>query len=82
MAGWGCEFCGLSLLCGCGINHRLDFRNSIRGESALGGVLADELLIRRDIDAVNLVLSHVTVNPLNLGSQVLENATGFLGYSL
>jgi len=45
-------------------------------------MFADELLVRRNVDAVNPVLSHVAVNPLNLGSEVLENSTRLLRYRL
>ncbi len=57
-------------LFGCGrINHHLNFCNAVGGKSALFGVLKDHLFVGCDVDAVDLVVCHVTLYPLNLWAE-------------
>lgn len=65
-------------LCGCWINDPSHLRNAVRREAALLSMLANHLFIRRDVDAVDLVIGHVTLEPLNLRSQLLQHSTGLL----
>src|SRR5579885_2990395 len=44
-----------------GVDEPHDFRNAIRGKAAQPRVLANRLLVRRDIEAVSLVAAHVAV---------------------
>jgi hypothetical protein len=37
-------------------------------------VLADELLVRSEVNAVDLVVRHVAVDPLDVGSELIEGA--------
>src|ERR1039458_988181 len=60
------------------IDHQLDFRNAVCGESALSGMLAHHFFVGRDVDTVNFVLSDVAVQPLDLRTQVVQHAAGFL----
>src|SRR5215813_2313804 len=57
-----------------GIDGGLDLRDLVSGKAALLGMLADRLLIRSDVYAINLVLGDVTVHPLHLGTKFFENA--------
>ena len=57
----------LSFSFGCrGVDHLSDFRNPIGREAALLRVFTHHLFIRRDIDAVDLILGDITLDPLNL----------------
>lgn len=63
---------------GCGIDGRADLRDSICGEAALGGVFADQSFVGCDVDAVDFVLGHVAVNPLNFRAKFAQHAAGGL----
>src|SRR5579863_2879221 len=63
---------------GCGIDDRGDLGNSICGEAALGGMFADQRLVGCNVDAVDFVLGHVAVNPLNFGTEFAQDAAGGL----
>src|SRR5271165_1030537 len=88
MVGWVCnspdEASGATRLRfgDCGIDDRRDLGNSICGEAALAGVFPDQGLVRSDIDAVDFVLGHVAVDPLNLGTEFAQDAAGGLGDGL
>src|SRR5882762_4791420 len=64
------------------IDDRLDFRDRIGGEAAFSCMLANELFVGRDVDAVNLDIGDVAVDPLNLRAELAKNAAGRLGYRL
>src|SRR6516165_7266810 len=55
-----------------------NFADAISGEAALHCMFADGCFIGCDVDAVNLVGGDVAVHPLDLGTQVAEDATGLL----
>ena len=55
---------------GGGVDDAPDGGNAVRREAALLGVLADRRLVWRDINAVNLVVGHVAVQPLDLRTHV------------
>ena len=42
------------------------------------GMLLNRLLVRGDVDTVDLVLYHVAVEPLNLRAKLIEDAAGLL----
>lgn len=46
--------------------------------STLAGGFADQLLVGSVVDAVNLILSHIAVNPRNFRTEIAHNAAGFL----
>ena len=56
--------------------------HAIGGKSALFGVFAHERLVRRIVDAVNLVVRHETFDPLNRRPQFRQHATRLLGHGL
>ena len=62
--------------------YGLDFRHLGGWESALSGVLADERLVGRNVDAIDLVVSHIAVDPLNGWSQIAQHGAGLLRNSL
>ena len=64
---------------GRGVDNRSHLGNACDGEIAFLGVLANQLLIWRDVDAVNLVIRHITVQPLDLWTQLTQNTARFLG---
>src|SRR5271166_5834335 len=72
------EVWGFSSLRGRGIDDRSDLGNTIRREASLAGMFADELLVGRIVDAVDLVIGDIAVHPLNLGAEVLEYTARFL----
>src|SRR5258707_5003529 len=77
MVGSGCDLRCSSFSRG-RIDHKLDLRHAVCQEAALLRVFADHLLVGSDIDAVDFVPSYITVEPLNLWSQILEHVAGFL----
>jgi hypothetical protein len=48
-------------------------------KAAAFGMLADHLLARGAVDAVDLVVGHIAVDPLNLRAEVAQHRTGGLG---
>lgn len=48
------------------VDDGTDFGNSIRGKAAFLRVHTNHLFVGRDVDAINLVIRHVTFDPLNL----------------
>jgi len=63
--------------------RRIDYisncRDAIGREAAEFGVLADECVIWRAIDAVDLVAGHVALNPLDLVAEFGKHPAGSLG---
>src|SRR2546425_12905553 len=49
---------------GGGVDDRLHRRDAIRGKSTLTGVLANHVLVRREVNTVDPVVGDVAVNPL------------------
>src|SRR5215510_1116158 len=62
------------VLSGRGIDDGPHRRDPVRGESPALGVLANQLLARRDVDAVDLVVRDEALHPLDLGAELLEHA--------
>jgi hypothetical protein len=56
--------------------------DGIGWKAALGGMIADHLLIGGIVDAVNLVAGDIAVDPLDLGAKGAEHSAGSLGDSL
>ena len=50
------------------------------GNAYLASVLPNAVLVGRQIDAVDLVLGHVTVKPLNLRPHLFQRLQGTQGY--
>ena len=67
-----------SLLGGSRVDDRSHLRDSIGRKTALSGMFAHHLLVRRVIDAINFIVRDVTVHPLNLRSQFLQHAARLL----
>ena len=53
-------------------------RNAVRGEASLARVFAHHLFVGRDVDAVDLVVGDVALQPLNLGPEVAQHRAGLL----
>ena len=71
-----------SLLLGGGrVDDRFDFGNSVGREAALLRVFTDQLLVRRDIDTINLVAGDVTLDPLDFRAELIQNSARFPGNS-
>jgi hypothetical protein len=66
------------ILRSCWVDQGFDFVDGVGGEAALGGVVADGLFVGGDVDAVDLVLGDVALDPLNFGAHVAEDAAGLL----
>jgi hypothetical protein len=64
------------------IDDCADLGDPVRGKTALPGVLANQVLVRRDINAVDLVIHHVTFDPLNPWSEIAYYGAGLLRGSL
>ncbi len=67
------EFCS-DLGC-CGIDYLLHRRDAVSRKAAALGVLANSLFIGSDVDAVDLIISHVTLDPLDFRAKLIEHAT-------
>src|SRR5690606_11147 len=61
------------LLGGRRIDHRRHLRHTVGGKATLLRMLANEVLVRRDVDTVDLVAGHVAVQPLHLGAELAEH---------
>lgn len=64
------------------INNVAHFGNAVDGEATLCGVLTDELLVGRIIDAIDFVVRDVALDPLDLWAHLDEYITRFLGNGL
>jgi hypothetical protein len=58
------------------VNDSADLSNAIGGETALLRVFAHYSFVRRDIDAVDFVVSHEAFDPLDLRSKIAQYTTG------
>ena len=56
------------------VDDRTDPRDAVGWESAALRVLTNHVLARRAIDAIDLVVRHVAVNPLDLRPKVTQHA--------
>ena len=65
-----------------GIDHPLDFGNAVGREAAFLGMLQDHFLVGSNVDTVDLVFGHVTLDPLDRGAKFVQNAAGLLGNCL
>src|SRR5439155_16839405 len=54
-------------------------RDPVRRDAPLLGVLADGLLVRRHVHAVDLVVCHVALDPLDLRPHFAQHPAGLLG---
>jgi hypothetical protein len=52
-------------------NETADRGDTVCGQARFASVLADVVLIGGEVNTVNLVLGNITVEPLNLWSQIL-----------
>ena len=66
------------LLCCRRIDHGPDFRDAVGWEAALPRMFAHRRLIRRNVDTVNLVSRDVAVQPLNLRTEIPQDAARLL----
>src|SRR5689334_9155085 len=57
----------------------MDPRYLIAREAAASRMLADHLLVRSTVDAIELVVGDVAVHPLNLRPELSEHIAGSLG---
>src|SRR5205814_8417798 len=60
------------------IDNRRYLQNPIRRKSSPLRMLADYIRIRRNVDAGNLVLRHITLHPLNARTKVFQYAARLL----
>src|SRR5437867_786404 len=60
------------------IDHRADARDPVRRETALLRVLANRLLVGRHVHAIDLVVRHVTVDPLDLRTHLPQHPARLL----
>src|SRR6202040_998654 len=60
------------------IDDVLDLGDAVRWESSLLGMFFDHFLVGSDVHAINFVVSHIAVHPLDLRTQILKYAAGFL----
>src|SRR5207244_11585401 len=63
---------------GRGVEAVLDRADPVGREAALPGVLAHDLLVGRHVHAVDPVLGHEALDPLNLRPQLLEHRARLL----
>ena len=66
------------LLGGGGVDYGADLCDGVCREAALGGVFADGGFVRGDVDAVDLVVCDVALEPLDLRAEGAEDAAGGL----
>src|SRR5437899_8703055 len=59
------------------IDYRPYLRNSIRWKAAALCVFFDHLFVWRDVDAINLVVRHITLHPLDFRAEVSQYSRGF-----
>ena len=64
------------------VDDRSDLTDLVGRESAEFGMLPDEIFVRRDVDAVDLVISDIALKPLDFGSKLVQHGTGGLRYPL
>src|SRR6185295_4431191 len=72
-----CWFISNWLFTGRGINDGFDLTNGIDRKTPARGVLANHLRVRRDVNAIKLVVRDIALNPLDLRAEVTEDPAGF-----
>src|SRR5229473_7729788 len=65
-----------SVLRSCGVNNGFDLGDLICWEPTETSMLKHQLLIRSDVDAIELVVGHIALNPLNLRSHLVQHIAG------
>ena len=60
------------------VEQLADGRNPVGGEAGPSCVLPNRVLVRREIHAVQLVVGHEALNPLNLRTQLTQDLVGLL----
>src|SRR3954454_18394754 len=60
------------------VDHGADFADLVGRKAAALGMLADQVLVRRTVDAIDLVVRDIGMDPLNLRAEVAEDRTGGL----
>src|SRR5438067_3407225 len=68
----------LCSFCRCRIDDLFHLGNPVGRESTLLRVLAHQLFIRRDVNAVSFVIRHVALDPLDLRSEFFQDSVRFL----
>src|SRR5437762_6436695 len=58
------------------INQAAHCGNAIGGDAGFPGVLPDGLLVRRQVNAINLVFRYIAMQPLNLRSNLIQGLQG------
>ena len=58
------------------INQTAHGGNAIRGDAGFPGVLPDGLLVRGQVNAINLVFRDIAVQSLNLRSNLIQGLQG------
>ena len=64
------------------IDDGLYLGDLVCGKPALAGVLFYHPFVRGDIDAINLVIRDITLDPLNSRPHLVEHSAGLLRYGL
>lgn len=64
------------------IDHLSDLGNAVGREAALFGVFTHQLRVGRDVDAIDLVVRDVALDPVDLRAELLQDAARFLGDGL
>lgn len=71
--------CSQRLILGSGrINHGFDLGNAVGGKLALFGMRSDRSLVGCDVEAINLIIRYVALQPLNLWTHCVQDITGLL----
>jgi hypothetical protein len=65
--------------CGGGVNETANGADTVCGKANAFGMFLDGGFVRSEIDAVDLVASDVTVEPLDFWAHAFQNVDGFLG---
>src|SRR5258708_4123765 len=70
---------GISRSARSGIDDGPDLGNPVDGETALAGVLAHGLFVHGDVNAIELVVGDVALDPLHARAHFLQHVAGFSG---
>src|SRR6266540_6819416 len=63
----------------CRVNDGPYLGDPVGWEAATLGMLANQLLVRRQVHTIDLVVGHEALHPLNLRTELLQHAAGLLG---
>jgi len=58
------------------IKHAADGGDPVGGKTGATSVLANGVLVRREIDAINFVFRHIAMEPLNLRPDLFQALQG------